>query len=194
MKTAFNDFNKINESNTNEKVLFSSNTPTDIIICGTMFDDTSDFMITDDYYDFNVTINGSKEMEYGTESDGFVTIVGLDEFMKNTSSKIEGFDKDKLGGIGVESILVHNFIGDAKLRVNVDGIGYIDTINISSSDLIMYDTQANNKDFSVDVDINHGEIFDLDTKLYDMIENNPEELKEFFDTARKNKSRNKFNI
>jgi hypothetical protein len=179
METTFNDF-KIKE-----KVLFSSNIPTDIVICGDIFNDKEDFTITDDYYDFHVTINGKRILKYGSESNGFVSIVDLKTFMEDPESNIDGFDENNFNYMGVDFILVHNFIGDAKLRVNVDGIGYIDTADIDSTDLIMYDTEASDNGFSVEVDIKHGEVFNLDKDLYHIIKKKPEYLKSIFDKARK---------
>jgi len=170
--------------NVNERIIYKSNTPKDIIICGTSFNDKEVFTITDDYYPFSITKNGDG---ISVESNGFVSIVDLKTFIENQDDAY-AFDEDDFWFSGIDIVLIHNFVGEAKLRVNVEDIGYIDTTNIESSDLIMCDTLASDHDFDVEIDIKQGEVFKLDEKSYKLLKNHIMNLKQFYDIVKKYKN------
>jgi hypothetical protein len=81
---------------------------TTLVILGDYNDDSSDFSITDDETGFGVYI-GDKEHSTSYESDGFVSILTLDEF-KNWRTKIEKEGNDIEDVLG-SSFLIPDFKG-----------------------------------------------------------------------------------
>jgi len=151
--------------NLKEKVLFSSNKETDIIICGNLFDfdPDPDVTITSGDYDFHVTINGQKKKLFHCGES--IQITKLKTFLEED----EDFDEDG----GFSYVLIKDFKGDLKLRVNVENIGYVDTNTIGDYEYIRYDfideKYSDEYDFDVELDINNGEVFNLDLNLYNEI-------------------------
>ena len=81
---------------------------TTLVIVGDYNDDSSDFSITDDETEFGVYI-GDKEHSTSYESDGFVSILTLDEF-KNWRKKIEN-NGNHMDDILGSSFLIPDFKG-----------------------------------------------------------------------------------
>ena len=173
METNFKDFN-------NEKILFSSDELTDIVIVGNMIEELIDddlplVMITEGDYEFYVTKHNQKKEFYAC---GLLEIVELNKFIENVY-----YDEDG----GFSYVLIRNFIGDLKLRVRVEApyfydsedppqdLGYINTSNLSKHDLIDYDLVGKlyspEHYFYVELDITDGEIIEMDNDLYKQLKN-----------------------
>jgi len=160
----FNQF----ESTINEKVLFKSTSPTDLIIFGREFFDfeTQNYIRVQEFeHVFYMTKKQqNKEKFY---SNGIIDITDLETFM----SEEETFIKNSY----YSYVFIRNFIGEMKLRVNVENIGYIDTANIMNTDSIRYDVvdeiYSVDHSFRIEIDITQGDIVELDNKLYNKLYN-----------------------
>jgi hypothetical protein len=90
---------------------------TTLVVMGTIdHNDNRDVQITDDYTSFEVYI-GDKKMKSSYESDGFISIMTLPEFVK-WQKQYPDFLTD---GGGVDSFLLPNFKGTIGITAMVDG-------------------------------------------------------------------------
>lgn len=120
------------------KTLRTFEAPTDIIIFGSCnpVNDACDVSITDDYSSFDLSLNGkSYNNSFGGitfESDGFVSVVTLKEFL---AMEFEDSEMQFEGGFDI--CLFKGFVGDVKLRIMWEDKEY-DTIGIDVSDYIVF--------------------------------------------------------
>ncbi len=105
------------------KLLKTIDTPQDIVIIGTtaLFHGVLEsrpfsFSITDDYTGFDINIGGKKS--FSVESDGFVTILGIQEFleMKKKMEEDDDFEIGESAGL----VILKNFSGEIRLGVMDD--------------------------------------------------------------------------
>jgi len=124
--------------------LTSYTEPTTLIVIGTLdHNENSDFSITDDYNNFNVRIGGVEtkaKRKYGYESDGFVSIMTLDEF-KQFKQKNPLLEED---GGGCDSFIIPNFVGDIEVGVKLSDDTYSTDFNFS--DYILHQNCFNDDD------------------------------------------------
>jgi hypothetical protein len=98
------------------KIVQTYNEETTLVVVGTTdHNDDSDVEITDDYTGFGIYVGG-KKFNGSYESDGFISIMTLDNFKKWQSSYPE-FLTD---GGGVESFILPNFKGTISVTAKVD--------------------------------------------------------------------------
>ena len=106
---------------TNDKILFESNEPVDIVIMGTGFDNNCTFGTTDDYDTFFIT---QKEKFINIDCDGSCTIMKAKDLTKNISklgwdNPFNPEDKDHWSDVGGEIYLIKNFKGKIVLRIKI---------------------------------------------------------------------------
>jgi hypothetical protein len=108
--------------------------PTTLIVIGSLdHNENSDFSITDDFHNFGVRIGGNDvKKRYGYESDGFVSIMTIDEF-KQFKKKNNWINED---GGGCDSFILPNFIGDIEVGVKLEDGSY--TTEFDFSDYITH--------------------------------------------------------
>jgi len=153
-----------------EHVLYESEEPVDIVVCGTEYDDSHDFSIDDDYSGFNMTKKGENLTTRGVDCDGFISIVDAKDFFKNAETKIEGFDNNDFVG-SVEFYLIRGFVGRMKLRVSINN-NYINTTELVDDyiwhqlDNIYGREWRNNNTDRIEIDIQQGEVVEIDSELY----------------------------
>jgi hypothetical protein len=103
--------------------LFEATKPTDIVIFGSNM--ATSFEITDDYSSFNLTVNdkivkfpcGDWETS-SIDSDGFVSILTLSDFLENLKDN-EEFPIDGIGD-AVDAVLLKNYKGVIELKVKIE--------------------------------------------------------------------------
>jgi hypothetical protein len=108
--------------------------PTDLVFIGTVdqYDsDGADIMITDDYSQFEVFVDGVKHKRKwgGFESDGFVTIMNMTQYQKwyaQAKSDI-GDMKDS----GVEGFFITGFKGTIQVGAKLEDGSYVKNINFN---------------------------------------------------------------
>ena len=162
-----------------EQILYECDDYEDIVIVSDQIGkDNYDFSITDDESSYDISVAGKKiGDDFYPNSTGFVTVVSAKEFIKNFKDIGGGYDdpvdENKYFDDNYFShFVVRNFKGKAKLRVLIEGVGYVDTTGIS--DYIWHDTKFDKyKDEDEDiylqpfVDVECGQVVELDKKLYD---------------------------
>lgn len=116
--------------------------PTTLIVMGTLdHNENSEFSITDDFSNFNVRIGGVEtKRKYGYESDGFVSIMTLDEF-KQFKQKNPWLEED---GGGCDSFIIPNFVGDIEVGVKLSDDVY--STDFDFSDYILHQDCFNDDD------------------------------------------------
>lgn len=120
------------------KLLMSVPTPKDLVIVGMGINGKDTFSITDDYSGFDISIEGKKK--FSLESDGFVSIIDVQEFLDFKKSD----DGDELDFDSVGAVLLQNFSGDIR-------IGIIDENGKASSKFDLNDYICHQFDDHVDV-------------------------------------------
>lgn len=99
------------------KTVRTYNEETTLVVMGTIdHNDNRDVEITDDYTGFEVYV-GNKKMKGGYESDGFISIMTLQEFAKWQKQYPDAMSD----GGGVDSFLLPNFKGTIGVTAMVDG-------------------------------------------------------------------------
>jgi hypothetical protein len=103
----------------------------DLVFVGTGDCDNADIMITDDYTTFTVFINGvyQKKDWRGYESDGFVTIMTLDQYYK-WYNKVKK-DIGDLNDAGVEGFVVSGLKGAIQVGAKNEHGEYVRGINMN---------------------------------------------------------------
>lgn len=95
------------------KLLKSIDTPQDLIIVGMTVGDSEEFSITDDYSGFDINIGDKKK--FGIESDGFVSIVTVQEFLDFKKNDEDAYEAIIDGACG--AVLLQNFSGEIRVGV-----------------------------------------------------------------------------
>ena len=108
----------------------SVDSPQDLVIVGMGVNDKDAFSITDDYASFDIKVEGQKDISI--ESDGFVTIVPLQEFLEFRKS--DKLDYDSFN-VSIGAVLLQNFSGE--IRISVDNEGKIES-NFDLNDYICH--------------------------------------------------------
>jgi hypothetical protein len=113
--------------------------PTDLVFIGTgdhYGSDGADIMITDDYSQFKVFVDGvnQKRKWGGFESDGYVTIMTIDEY--NNWYAQSKSDIGDMKDSGIEGFFVSGFKGTIQVGAKLEDGGYVK--NIDFSDFIQH--------------------------------------------------------
>jgi len=171
------------QSNTKEveiKTLFETSEPTDIVILGSTkygdnyegnFSDYSDVYITDDYSSFNITRN-KKIMWRMAESDGFISIMTVQDFLKNIDQDNKEYMFDAISGF-----LLKDFVGEINLNVKVDDV-FVDPNTFGET--LKYDHSYGEDvdvDAIIDITDENVNLVELNTLLLEQLENQNEKTK-----------------
>ena len=109
--------------------------PTDLVFVGTgEYNEDGDIMITDDYSQFGVFVNGVEHKLSGYESDGYVTIMTIDEY-NNWYAQAKS-DIGDMKDSGIEGFFVSGFKGTIQVGAKLEDGGYVK--NIDFSDFIQH--------------------------------------------------------
>jgi hypothetical protein len=159
-------FNEMGEIKTN--VLKTFTVPTDFVILGSMTD-KSDFSITDDFETLHIYVNGKKTGSI--ETDGFVTILSMEEY-KNFKNSLS----EEVLGL-YECIIVSNYKGDINVGAKVDG-EY--TNNFNFNDYIAFQFNPDYEDYEVFINFPTGTKF----KCQSLSETSKEDIEKEHDELR----------
>jgi len=168
--------NFIGKSEIPSRCVFSINTPKDIVIMGSIYGNRSDVQITDDYSYFSISINQDIIIN-NIESDGFVTVLDLKDFIKEFKQFGAGgdgsMDSMNIDDCGVEFYYIENFVGDINLNISVDDNNkqlYIDPNDIDDEFILWDKTIKQYNQANIILDIVHDvELIKIDQELFNKL-------------------------
>lgn len=110
-----------NKHDFKQKYIRTFTEPTDLVIIGSDNDGYRDIELTDDYFSFQLRVNG--DVVENLESEGFLTILTIPEYKQWYSTQLSLGELD--GDDDKDSIFIQNYVGSIGIGLQDDEEGYI---------------------------------------------------------------------